>query len=362
MDIPLMQTNDDPTPFLKMIRRHYFTDAPEEMLERVKGFCRAQAWDVNDSRYGCDVTIPTSGEGNGQFIVSILRSRTDGVAMDIQPIGIDRQKSAAGIALLEGLLGFEARRGIVFPEPARTLEEIPPPGQPNFNTLMYCLPNMSRVPDDALNWAADAFEYFPRESLLLLARMMGIRPHDKLRQMHTNSLTCDTPQNARLILHMARDMLRRGAFNDDDLNRWSEGLAGIQTPVAQLMRAQLLGEPLPISPTRLPASTVLTESESKSSPPGLGHDPLFRGLTTSLNDADPRRVRGQIEEAFTQSNIPFERHGDWIVRSPTLCVQISQSFPYMYPGSIYVNVSITCYMDDEVSLMRIWSTFRSYRV
>ena len=180
-----------------------------------------------------------------------------------------------------------------------------------------------------------------RHALMLLARMVGfgkrLRSLDRLFEIIQAGTT---PQCERLILHI----VAAHTLTDDDMLRWSEWSEGHGLQDILFRRR----DPETYTCT---CSNGPSVPETKTQPPPPTEYILFRGLMTCVRYM-ARPTRQRVEDVLRMCKIPFERHEDWKIVTPTLRIFFHQRL---------MGFTIICVeprYDDEVSLTRVWKQLR----
>lgn len=182
-----------------------------------------------------------------------------------------------------------------------------------------------------------------RHALMLLARMVGFgkRLHS-LDRLFEIIQAGTTPQCERLILHI----VAAHTLTDDEMLRWSEWSEG------HALQDILFGRRDPESFTYTSTSSGgPSMPETKTQPPPPSNYILFRGLMTCVRHM-PRPTRQRVEDVLRMCKIPFERHEDWKIVTPTLHIFFHQRIMG------FIIICVEPRYDDEVTLTRVWKQLR----
>jgi hypothetical protein len=308
----------------------------------LEAFCAAQGWETARDGDSLRVVIPHCASEVAAFRVDYARDHFTVAA-------VETHLARVGVALLLEHLDLPVP-AVAFCYPHATLQTYALTGS-TFQTLFPFVPFAETIPRGVFRIARDMFQHRPRRALLLLARLMGHTPQlTTIGDLQVSSSAVETPQNARLVLHMVRDMARRNFFTPSDIARWTPWLRRQPSRSARLCLRAFEGEPLPI-PEEPDLQVAGASAEMKTDPPPDQEAPLFRGLSTMDPRGCPRQHRAWIEAALDEAEIPFRRFGDWTVRTPTLKCTLASL------GRATV-VRMWCYDDDEVALTRAWKYYR----
>lgn len=179
-----------------------------------------------------------------------------------------------------------------------------------------------------------------RHAIMLLARLVGFGGRvSSLNRLFNIVSHGTTPQLTRIILNIvaAHDL------SDDDMLRWSEWAEGHVLKDILLHKMYDISEPV--------ADVYDDGPEMKTQPPLPPDYVIFRGLQTCVR-RPARYVRRRVEDVLRTCGVPFERHGDWHLATPTLHIYLTQRIME------HVIISVEPQYDDEVTLTHVWKHLR----